>query len=165
MWTLREPRSVGDDLHRAYDAHHLALLRLAVLLTGADAIAEDLVHDVFVRSRDRLGRLPHDEARAYLRRALVNAWRNEIRHRGVERRYGASLRPRAVDDPSDAIASRDELWNAIERLPERQRAIVVLRYYEDLPDAEIARLLGCARVTVRTQAKRALAKLEGEMTR
>jgi RNA polymerase sigma factor (sigma-70 family) len=95
----------------------------------------------------------------------VNAWRNEIRHRGVERRHEGALRPRPVDDPSDAIAARDEVWNAVEGLPERQRAIVVLRYYEDLPDAEIARLLGVARVTVRSQAKRALAKLEGEMTR
>lgn len=151
---------MADDLRRAYEAHRLALLRLAVLFTGADPVAEDLVHDVFVRSRSRLGDLDHDETRAYLRRALVNAWRNEVRHRRVERRHEAAVSPREVDDPSDRIAAHDEMWAAIARLPERQRAAVVLRYYEDLSDREIARLLGCRPVTVRSQVKRALAKLQ-----
>jgi RNA polymerase sigma-70 factor (sigma-E family) len=165
MWAIRERTLGADELRLAYEAHHVALVRLAVLLTGGEDVAEDLVHDVFVRSRDRLGEMTEDEARAYLRRSLANAWRNEIRHRTVAQRAKPRLVQRYDPEPSRRVDDRDEMWRAIARLPDRQRAVIVLRYYEDLSDVEIARVLGCRQVTVRTQAKRALAKLQEAMER
>jgi RNA polymerase sigma factor (sigma-70 family) len=132
---------------------------VATLLTGDQAAGEDLVHDVFLRCRDRLEGMDDRDTYAYLRRSLVNAWRNRLRHGGVEARAIPRLIGRGSSEPTPEVDAREALWRAIERLPDRQRAVLVLRYYEDLSDAEIARLLGCTRVTVRTQAKRALEKL------
>ena len=148
-----------EALRRAYEAHHLALVRVATLLTGDQAAGEDLVHDVFLRCRGRLEGMDDRETYAYLRRSLVNAWRNRLRHGDVEARAIPRLIAPGASEPTSEVDAREALWWAIQGLPDRQRAVLVLRYYEDLPDAEIARLLGCARVTVRTQAKRALEKL------
>lgn len=144
-------------LRRAYEAHRLRLVRLGTLLVGDQVRAEDLVHDVFLRGRKRLGELEESAVYPYLRRALANAWRNQLRHREVEARILPRLR--VGDSDHVEVADRLDLWRAILDLPDRQRAVLVLRYYEDLTDEEIARILGCARVTVRSQAKRALDKL------
>jgi RNA polymerase sigma factor (sigma-70 family) len=104
------------------------------------AAAEDLVQDAFVRSASRISSIPDGEQRAYLRTVVINGWRNEHRHRLVEHRLRFSD-VRDVDAP--AFEEHDELWEAVSRLPERQRACVALRYYEDLPEAEVARILGC----------------------
>lgn len=153
---------VADDrLEAAYAEHREALVRLATLLTGDAALAEDLVHDAFLASRDALARLGRPETYVYLRSAVVNGWRNVLRHRRVVERREPDLweGPPATGDATDQLAEHDRLWREIDRLPGRQRGVVVLRYYEDLPDRDIARLLGCSRVTVRSQAKRALDKL------
>lgn len=149
----------GDALRRAYVQHRLALVRLATLLLRDETVAEDVVHDVFLRSRGRLEGLDEVEAYAYLRRSVVNAWKNYSRHLRVEARLLPRLSLPASADAVARVDEREALWRAIELLPGRQRAVVVLRYYEDLPDAEVARLLGCRQVTVRTQAKHALDKL------
>jgi RNA polymerase sigma factor (sigma-70 family) len=148
-----------DALGRAYADHRLSLVRLATLLLRDEGIAEDLVHDVFVRSQGRLDSLDDAEAYAYLRRSVVNAWKNHRRHLAVELASRLRLVAERNIDPMAIVDERQRLWHAIERLPDRQRSVLVLRYYEDLPDAEIAGLLGCRQVTVRTQAKRALDKL------
>jgi RNA polymerase sigma factor (sigma-70 family) len=116
------------------------------------------VQDVFVRSAERIRTLPEVERRAYLRAAVVNAWRNERRHRRVERRWLRSMRRDALEDEPD-LEGRDALWAQVAGLPERQRACVVLRYHEDLPETEMARLLVCRVGTVKSQLSRALAKL------
>jgi RNA polymerase sigma factor (sigma-70 family) len=148
-----------DALRRAYADHRLALVRLATLVLRDESIAEDLVQDVFVRSKGRLESLDDAEAYAYLRRSVVNAWKNHRRHLAVEVASKSRLVARESIDPMTVVDERQTLWHAVERLPDRQRVVLVLRYYEDLPDAEIAELLGCSQVTVRTQAKRALDKL------
>jgi RNA polymerase sigma factor (sigma-70 family) len=88
----------------------------------------------------------------------MNEWKNRLRSQDAERRARLRTGPTA-DIEAGYADERDLIWRHIMTLPERQRAVLVLRYYEDLPDREIARHLGCAQVTVRSQAKRALTKL------
>jgi RNA polymerase sigma-70 factor (sigma-E family) len=109
----------------------------------------------------RVGRA--DDPDAYMRRILVNtSHRRFRRHRIAEQaREPAELPDLAVADPADLIGQRSALLSALRELPRRQRAIVVLRYWEDLSDAQVAAALGCAEGTVRSQASRALAKLRG----
>ena len=138
--------------------HRLPLLRLATLLLAEGEAAEDLVQDVFVRSASAVGALPEGQVGPYLRRGVVNAWKNEVRHR----RTVALAEPKLVhggSEPGPSIEDMDEVWAAIKGLPPRQRACLVLRYYEDLPDREIARLLGCRVGTVKSQSSRAIDKL------
>jgi RNA polymerase sigma-70 factor (sigma-E family) len=139
-------------------ARGAALVRFAILLTGDDHRAEDLVQDALARAYlrwDRIGRI--DLPDMYVRRMLVNASRSWWRRRSnrelpVER---TADRP-ALDDLGVESAERDQMWRLIARLPHRQRAVLVLRYYEDLDDAAIAAILDCSAVTVRTHAMRAL---------
>lgn len=146
-------RVAGGALRRAYEEHQLSLVRLATLLLADQVAAEDLVHDVFLRCRDRLEDLDDRETHAYLRRSVLNAWKNRRRHLGVEARSMPKLATPSAADPAAVIDERRGLWGAIERLPDRQRAVIVLRYYEDLPDLEIARLLGCADGALAGQAR------------
>jgi RNA polymerase sigma factor (sigma-70 family) len=123
------------------------------------------VHDVFLRSWSALDGIGDAEMYAYLRRAVVNAWKNHRRHHRVEARWRAMNSSAVRADASTVIVERETLWAAIARLPDRQRAVIVLQYYEDLADADIARLLDCAEVTVRTQTRRALFKLRAVVVR
>ena len=160
-----------EEFVRTKSAH---LLRLALLLTGWNAaVAEDLTQTalerIYRRRRLLFGR---PEARGsiepYVRRVLVNAaidWR-----RGLHRRPELPL-DLALDVPqesagriADRVADRDLLLRALACVPQRQRAVLVLRYWEDLSDAEIALTLNCEVGTVRSQASRGLAKLR-ELTR
>jgi RNA polymerase sigma-70 factor (sigma-E family) len=141
------------------------LLRLAAVLSGDRHLAEDVVQEVLFRASrqwDRIGDLAVPDA--YLRRMVVNeylAWR---------RKWGRySPRPQVdtrdvVPDPAEALALRDELAVRLDALPARQRTVLVLRYYADLPDDQIADVLGCSRGTVRSIAARALAALRIEPT-
>ena len=150
-------------LRRAYERHWQHLVRLTVLLVGDVAKAEDIVQEVFIRSCDRLQDLPEGEVFAYLRRGAINGWKNDLRRSSTERRVLPGLHEREIADPADAIVEHDRLWRAIGELRAQQRAVLVLRYYEELPDPEIARLLGCTRSTVRTRAMRALAAVRKEL--
>jgi RNA polymerase sigma-70 factor (sigma-E family) len=139
-----------------YKERYDPMVRLAYLLTGQQAIAEELVQDAFVsvhRSWERATNPP-----AYLRTAVVNACRSWGRRQTLER-----LRKPAPPDPSTLVA--DEMWDVLLTLPPRQRAAIVLRFYEDLPDEEIAALLGCKVPTVRTAVFRGLEKLRKEIER
>lgn len=137
-----------------------ALVRLARLLTADHHRAEDLAQDVLARAYVHWRRIQRtDRPDVYVRRMLVNA--NISRWRRASREVSVAWvddRP-AVYDLDDRSADRDELWQLISVLPPRQRAVVVLRYYEDLDDATIAEILDCSAVTVRTHAMRALATL------
>ena len=130
-----------------YRAHMPAATRLAYLLTGDRTAAEDVAQDAFLRAASRLGAL-RDEAAfpAYLHRAVVNASRNRARRLSLERRHAVPAHE-GVDTLPD-LATRDGLWHALQRLPHRQRAALVLRFYLDLPEAEVAQRLGCRPGTV-----------------
>jgi len=128
------------------------MVRLAVLLTGSRDTAQDLVQDAFVRLHRAWPRVR--EPHAYLRRAVVNACHSHHRHLLVVRREAARLEP-----PGSTAAEPDELTDALAALPHRQRAAIVLRFYADLPDADIAAALGCRPGTVASLVHRGLAQL------
>ena len=148
-------------LRAAYEAHYRALLRLSVLLADDPSVAEDIVQDVFVRAASRLTEIEQDRWRAYLRAAVVNAWRNERRRARTRNRVLTELNRRA-ETPID---ERDGLWDAVAALPPRQRACVVLRFYEEMTEAEVANALGCRVGTVKSQTSRALEKLRRAVKR
>lgn len=138
-----------------------ALLRFATVLTGQAWLAEDVVSDVLGRAFerwDRIGSLA--EPHAYVRRMVVNeylSWRRRLARtapRANVEPFGAH-----VTDGADEQAERDAMIRRLARLPRRQRAAVVLRYYAGLPDPAIAEQLGCRETTVRSQISRALATL------
>jgi RNA polymerase sigma factor (sigma-70 family) len=137
-----------------YDGQRHAAIRLATMLTGSRAEAEELVQDVFLRVHQRWHEVEHPPA--YVRQAVVNACRS---HRRREERAAAREARVAIVEEVPAALPDDGLRAALRALPERQRAVLVLRYFEDLPDEEIARLLGCRRATVRSMARRALQQL------
>lgn len=140
-----------------------ALLRYAVMLTGDPHSAEDLVQETMVRAQLNWRRIARTAAPdRYVRRILTNLFL-DLRRASWARRV--LLRPEpdesvtaGVDHPQ-ASADRDEVWQWLNRLPRRQRAALVLRFYEDLADGEIAEILGCAVGTVRAHISRALATL------
>jgi RNA polymerase sigma-70 factor (sigma-E family) len=147
-------RATFDDF---YAAEWLATVRLAALLTQSRAAAEDLAQDGFGRVMARWDQL--DNPAAYLRVAVVNECRKWHRHRRVERAKLPLLAP--VDVALDLDAG---LADAVAALPYRQRAVLVLRYYADLSEAEIAAALECRPGTVKSLASRALARLHEEIT-
>ncbi len=145
------------ELRVAYERHAAGLLRLAVLLSTRQGDGEDLVHDVFVSAADRIPELPEDAWLPYLRAAVVNRWKNARRRAVLERSIRAEPLPVSVGREDDLA-----MWAAISNLPRRQRACLVLRYYEDLTIEDTATLLGCSPGTVKSQSSRALARLARE---
>ena len=144
-------------LENLYAAHAPDAARLAYLLTGDRALAEDLVQDAFVRLFGRFRDLRRPEAfGAYLRKTVVNLARSHFRRKSVERTYleKESRQPRA-----SGPAAPDEMWDALGTLRPRQRAAIVLRYYEDLSEAQTAEVLGCAVGTVKSLVSRGLDQL------
>lgn len=155
-------RPEDEDEFRCFTAARWpGLVRTAYLLTGDLGHAEDLAQTTLIkayRSWNRVRRV--DDIDAYVRKILVNANRSRFRSkRPVE--YSVAMVPEhhAAPDASRAIEERDVLFAALAGLPPRQRAIVVLRYWEDLAEGDVAALLGCSVGTVKSQASRALAKL------
>jgi RNA polymerase sigma-70 factor (sigma-E family) len=138
-----------------------ALVRIAYLLVGDHGYAEDLVQVALVRTHRNWHRIERRDApEAYVRKVLVNLasshWRR-LWHR-VER--PAEYMPEQVTaDPTEHTDRRDELWSALQTLPPRMRAVLVLRYFEDLPEAQVAVALGCSTGSVKSQASRGLARL------
>ncbi len=128
------------------------MVRLATLMTGSSETGQDLVQDAFVRLHGAWSRV--HEPRAYLRRAVVNACNSHHRRRGLERRH-ASREERAPD----ASLGADELADALNALPYRQRAALVLRFYADLSDTDIAAALRCRPGTVGSLIHRGLEQL------
>jgi len=145
------------EMRAAYERHAEALLRLAVLLSTRQDDGEDLVQDVFVSAAPRIPELPEDAWLPYLRAAVVNRWKNSRRRAALERRVAAEPLPVSVGREDDLA-----MWAAISDLPHRQRACLVLRYYEDLTIEDTAELLGCSTGTVKSQSSRALARLARE---
>lgn len=146
----------------AFERHYLPLLRFCILLSGGREPGEDIAQEAFVRAARALPRLQASEVGPYLRRTAINLWKNERRKLAIAWRVRAAGSP----TPSQAAASvedRAALWQAILRLPVRQRACVVLHYYEDLPERQIAEILRCSVGTVKSHTSRALRRLRKEM--
>ncbi len=144
-----------------------ALLSFAYLLTGNRTAAEDLVQIALARTAVSWWRVRNrDDPEGYVRRAILrtqqNVWRRGTREFSVAQPPEPGLGP--VADPAREIDDRDQLWRALRLLPARQRAVLVLRYYEDRSEAEIAHLLGCRPGTVKSQAAKALARLRRELS-
>jgi RNA polymerase sigma-70 factor (sigma-E family) len=142
-------------------ARQHALLRTAYLLTGDQHNAEDLVQTALAKAYLAWGKL-HDSSQpeAYIRKIMVNEyaswWRRPWRRN--ERPTG-DLPERPGAERQASFDERDAMWQLVSALPPRQRATVVLRYYEDLSEAETAQVLGCSVGTVKSQTNRAIAQL------
>lgn len=143
----RSSRSDSSDplvegFRAVYEADVGRLVRLAHLITGSNAAAEDLVHDVFLAAFDRWDRI--DDPHGYLYRAVVNRSRSFLRRRRNE----LTRRPEST---GVAVAPEvDEMWTALARISPRRRTALVLRYYADLPIDEIADLMNARPGTVRS---------------
>lgn len=145
-----------ESLDELYRRCRPGLLRLAHLLTGSATAAEDVVHDAFIGFAR--AKSVNDPA-AYLRRSVVNLSTNVHRRTRRERLHLASA-TEAVVEPAEV----DETWQLVRTLPPRQRAVLVLRFYLDLSEAETAQVLGCRPGTVKSTSSRALAKLKETMS-
>jgi RNA polymerase sigma-70 factor (sigma-E family) len=143
-----------------------ALMRFATVLTSQPWLADDLVSDVLGRAFERWGRISQmSEPNAYVRRMIVNdylSWHRRLARTSPRPELESSTAP--VADGADQHAERDEMIHRLARLPRRQRAAVVLRYYAGESDTDIATQLGCRESTVRSQIARALAALRLDPT-
>jgi len=144
------------------------LLRTAYLLTHDRALAEDLVQTSLAKAWFAWARI-EGQPDAYVRRVMVNTYSSWWRRRWNGEEATAELPERGVGSghpPADDVRvdDRTDLWRALARLPRRQRAVVVLRFYEDLSEAETAEIMQCSVGTVKSQASRALAKLRIDPT-
>jgi RNA polymerase sigma-70 factor (sigma-E family) len=135
------------------------LLQTAFLLTGDRHRAEDLLQTALTRAYLRWDRIESEDPEGYVRRTLANAHIDWWRRKPWREEPSAELPDVAVRDEASSYAVRDAVLQALAGLSRRQRAVVVLRYYEDLSEAEIAAVLGCSAGTVKSAASRAMAKL------
>ena len=152
-------RVEGGVLAELYARHAGEALRLAYLLTGNAALAEDLVQDAFVRLAGRLLHLRDPGGfHAYLRTTLGNLARSHFRRRAVERRcIERQADPRPFDPPD--LSDREGMRHALLALPLRQRTAVVLRYFEDLSEAQTAELMRCRPGAVKSLVSRGITTL------
>jgi RNA polymerase sigma-70 factor (sigma-E family) len=162
--TAEPEGSAPDALSTAYEHHYAQLVRLCGLLSGSREVAEDIVQTVFVRAASRIAVLPAEEVRPYLRTAVANEWRNHRRRMALDRRVRPRLIAGGRESPS-VDQDHDDLWRALFRLPPKQRACLVLRYYEDLSEKQAADVLGVSIGTVKSQTSRALSKMRKELER
>lgn len=159
-------------LAELYERTAPGAVRLAYLLTGDRSVAEDITQDAFIRVSGHLAHLREGGAfDAYLRRAVVNLAKNHFRRRAVERAFVERAfveraRP-ATASPSheEPLVEREATIAALARLPQRQRAAIVLRYYEDLSEDAIAQILRCRNGTVRSLVTRGIQALRADIQR
>ncbi len=154
-------RSGERDLGDLYRRHVPGAVRLAYLMTGDPMLAEDLAQDAFVRLTGRFAHLRNPDAfPAYLRRTVVNLVRNHYRRLKLERSHLESVgADSSVSDELPDGVDVEAVRSALLELPYRQRAAIVLRYFEDLPEQRVAELLGCRPGTVKSLVSRGLSAL------
>jgi RNA polymerase sigma-70 factor (sigma-E family) len=137
-----------------------ALLRTAYLLVGDHQLAHDLLQEALVKAYVAWPSLREGtKAEAYVRRTMVTTAISWRRRRSFHERPVEALPETWDTDPTERLASQDDVWAQVCGLPPRQRAVLVLRYYEDLSYAETAEVLGCSIGTVASQVSEALGKL------
>jgi RNA polymerase sigma-70 factor (sigma-E family) len=158
-----EPKSASDSamvsgpapFEEFYRREWVGAVRLAHLLTGVDAVAEDLAQEALTRVGRRWASV--ENGPAYLRRSVVNVCRSWQRRHSREE---ALLRQATAGVAGSTSLGADEVLDAVDALPFRQRTVLVLRYYHDLSEREIAHALGCRPGTVKSLASRALDRLK-----
>jgi RNA polymerase sigma-70 factor (sigma-E family) len=159
-----------EAITRLFAAHYRSLVRLATLLLQEQATAEEIVQDAYVALHGRWGRLREaDKALIYLRQSVVNRARSALRHRGVVRRH-AEREPEPPAAPSAetgalGILEHETVVAALRALPARQREALVLRYYADLSETEIAEAMGISRGAVKSHTARGMAALRNALER
>ena len=158
----------GDSLALLHQAHYTALVRLATLVVGDVGIAEQVTQDAFVKLQLRWGGLRDvAKAPAYLRSAVLNGSRSQLRRRRVGDRHDArrTAVPASVTPESATVrrAEHERVVAALRRLPRRQREAVALKYYLDLPEADIAAAMGVSGGAVKTHLHRGLAALAQDL--
>ena len=140
-----------------------ALIRVAFLLTGDQHAAEDLLQTAFTKAAARWGRI-HTAPEAYVRQVMyreqVSGWRRRARHSET---VMAELPDQAAAVSEVSAETRLGLQQALRALPAGKRAVLVLRYFEDLPEAQVASILGCSVGTVRSQTYKALIQLKAAL--
>jgi RNA polymerase sigma factor (sigma-70 family) len=146
----------SSDLTTLYRRQRDAMVRLARLLTGSTAVAEEVVQEAFLKMH-QLGQRPQNPD-GYLRTTVANLSRSHLRRLRLERRVSSRERVTFIDPEID------ETWEAVCRLPFRQRAVLALRFYEDLAEADIASVLRCRPGTVKSSLHRGLARLREELS-
>lgn len=151
-----ESAGQGGRLADTYRRYGPDAVRLAYLMTGDRTLAEDFAQEAFARMAARLAFLREPDASwPYLRRIIVNLVKNHYRHRDVERARLSALCPVAEETSvEEHIVAREAMRHALLTLPSRQRTAIVLRFYEDLPEEEIALILRCRPGTVRSLVSR-----------
>lgn len=157
-------RSRDTDFEAWMTARQPALLRTACLLTGETHTAEDLVQTTLAKlylAWDRIADREHVDA--YARKALVNEFRSLWRRPWRRRELSAEQLPDVTGVEQAYDAHDDALWEFVATLPPKQRAVIVLRYYEQLSEAETAEVLGVSVGTVKSQANRAITALRGRL--
>jgi RNA polymerase sigma-70 factor (sigma-E family) len=164
-------RAAADDgVSSLYAVHWAPMVRLAWLFVHDDLLAEEIAQDAFVSLHRKWHEVQEGRGTAYLRQCVVNGARSALRHHKVEQRYLDSLR---VDQRRLSVASAEhealasvgsaDLFGRLQQLPARQREVLVLRYYLDLSEAQIAEALGIAPGSVKAHAHRGLAALRTQM--
>jgi RNA polymerase sigma-70 factor (sigma-E family) len=150
-----------DEAFREFvTARWTALTRTAYLLTGDHGRAEDLVQTTLEKMHRHWRRIERKDAPdAYARRVMTNLAISQSRRRRFRETPITHAPEIAAGDATDAVVVRDEVWRALLRLPPRMRAVLVLRFFEDLSEAEAARVLNCSEGTVKSQSSRGLARL------
>lgn len=150
--------TMTDEFVAFYRQHYAGAVRLAWLLLHDHGLGEDVVQEAFVRMRSSFDEITNRPA--YLRRSVINGCRDRIRSAERSRRR---LRLVSAGSPTSATDRPAELSDVVSRLPYKQRAVIVLRYWADLPESEIALALGVRPSTVRTLASRGLETLRKEI--
>ncbi|MEU5567649.1 SigE family RNA polymerase sigma factor [Micromonospora musae] len=145
------------DFREFVEVRYGDLLRTAYLLTGSRDMAQDLVQDALLKAMRHWRTI--DDPMAYVRRSMVNERTSRWRRLGVRELLTAAVPDRSRPDSTEAVVLRDELLAALDQLPVRMRTVLVLRYWEDLSEAEVATTMGCSVGTVKSQAARGLARL------
>ena len=155
-----------DAVTRLYLTHWPALVRLATLLTRDASVAEEIVQDAFVALHARWHLIANPAAaQGYLRTCVINGARSTLRHRGVVERLGQSApeRPAGPEEAAIQAAEGARMLARLHRLPRRQREVLVLRYYADLSEQQIATVLGISPGTVKRHAHRGLCALRAAL--
>ena len=172
--TMATPRGAGrtgrldadEALTVLYAAHYRRLVRLAALLLDDVGTSEEIVQDAYVKMHAAWRRIrdPH-AAEAYLRTTVVNLARSRMRHRQVAERHPAKPMPDAASAEHGALEllERQEVIRGLRRLPVRQRECLVLRYYADLSEAQIADAMGISTGAVKSHASRGMAALRAAL--
>ena len=164
MVELTTTEDPNDWLDEAFRREYTPLVRLATLLADRE-VAEELVQDAFVRTHGRLSRITPGKVAVYLRSAVINGARSHLRRKMVQRRHLPPPPPLAVaaEVAGLAAAERTEMLSALDTLPNRQREVLLLRYYLDLSENEIAETLGISTGSVKQHAHRGLSTLSATL--